>query len=46
MQWTGNNVDNIEEVEKEKLDSNTKVCRDFFRLWLVFFILLNASYNL
>ena len=28
-----NNDDNVQEVEKD-----TEVCRDLFRLWLVFFI--------
>ena len=43
----GNNKDNIQEVKKDKLDFNTKVCRDFLQAsGLVFFILSNASYNL
>ena len=36
-----NNDDNVQEVEKD-----TEVCRDLFRLWLVFFIFQDASYNL
>ena len=36
-----NNDDNVQEVEK-----NTEVCRDLFRLQLVFFIFQDASYNL
>ena len=43
----GNNKNNIQEVKKDKLDFNTKVCRDFLQAsGSVFFILLNASYNL
>ena len=36
-----NNGDNVQEV-----DQDTEVCRDLFRLWLVFFIFQDASYNL
>ena len=36
-----NNDDNGPEVQKDN-----EVCRDLFRLWLVFFIFLDASYNL
>ena len=36
-----NNDGNVQEVEK-----NTEVCRDLFKLQLVFFIFKDASYNL
>ena len=36
-----NNDDNVQEVDKI-----TEVCRDLFRLQLVFFIFQGASYNL
>ena len=34
----GNNKDNVQEIEKDELNSNTEVGGDFFRLLLVFFI--------